>query len=286
MKKTRLFICLLVAVVMAVPSLANATLLAQKSFQTSGTGGSGGSGGSGTSSVDMTYQYFQSGDGWGWAGGAIAVNGAAMQHRSTGQINAANVTLRFNLGATVDALNTQYGAGAWTIANPVLTFSSSGAVQGNSRFVTGAGTFDIYWVGNDNWAQSKGTATDRQLNPVYAASAATLSTWAGTLGLLSSATYTLDSTGYFGVTQSLGLNSLFVNDVLTAQAASNPGLTLYLMSTSDELGMVIFNGGQGQALPTLSFDVVSAPVPIPAAVWMLGSGLAGLVGMRRRLFRK
>ncbi len=30
----------------------------------------------------------------------------------------------------------------------------------------------------------------------------------------------------------------------------------------------------------------TAPVPIPAAVWMLGSGLAGLVGMRRRLFKK
>jgi T5SS/PEP-CTERM-associated repeat protein len=30
----------------------------------------------------------------------------------------------------------------------------------------------------------------------------------------------------------------------------------------------------------------SAPVPIPAAVWMLGPALAGLVGMRRRLFKK
>jgi T5SS/PEP-CTERM-associated repeat protein len=30
----------------------------------------------------------------------------------------------------------------------------------------------------------------------------------------------------------------------------------------------------------------TAPVPIPGAVWLLGSGLAGLVGMRRRLFRK
>jgi T5SS/PEP-CTERM-associated repeat protein len=30
----------------------------------------------------------------------------------------------------------------------------------------------------------------------------------------------------------------------------------------------------------------AAPVPVPAAVWLLGSGLAGLVGMRRRLFKK
>jgi len=28
---------------------------------------------------------------------------------------------------------------------------------------------------------------------------------------------------------------------------------------------------------------VSAPVPVPAAIWLLGSGLIGLVGIRRRM---
>jgi len=34
-----------------------------------------------------------------------------------------------------------------------------------------------------------------------------------------------------------------------------------------------------------AFEAASAPVPIPAAVWLLGSGLVGLIGIRRR-FRK
>lgn len=35
------------------------------------------------------------------------------------------------------------------------------------------------------------------------------------------------------------------------------------------------------AVDNLTFD--TAPVPIPAAVWLLGSGLVGLIGLRRRM---
>jgi hypothetical protein len=38
-------------------------------------------------------------------------------------------------------------------------------------------------------------------------------------------------------------------------------------------------GGAG-FFDTVSFDV--APVPVPAAVWLFGSGLLGLVGVARR----
>jgi len=38
----------------------------------------------------------------------------------------------------------------------------------------------------------------------------------------------------------------------------------------------------GDAGPTAPYAAAPAPVPVPAAVWLLGSGLAGLIGMRRR----
>jgi hypothetical protein len=38
-----------------------------------------------------------------------------------------------------------------------------------------------------------------------------------------------------------------------------------------------------QHLATLNVETTgTAPVPVPAAVWLLGSGLAGLAGLRRR----
>jgi hypothetical protein len=58
------------------------------------------------------------------------------------------------------------------------------------------------------------------------------------------------------------------------------------MSTADTLGMIIFTGGQGQALPTLSFDVVSVtPVPEPESIslFLAGLGVIGAIVRRRRV---
>jgi hypothetical protein len=246
---------------------------------------SGGAGGSGASTTDMVFAQFGS-DGWGWAGGAGGVQGTAAVTNTGGASAAANETLKFNVGTKVDELNATYGADNWTIANPVLTFASSYNIQNNSRFGRGSGSFDIYWVGKDDWAQSRGTLDDKQLNPIYASNAVDLLTWSGTQSLLGSETFTmpLGGSGYVNLAFGLSTTSLFVQDILSTSATgANQSASLYLMGMSDSLGMIIFSGGQGQMLPTLSFDVVAVPEP---ATWcLMAGGSAMFLFVRRQLGR-
>lgn len=248
--------------------------------------GSGGLGGAGSTASDMIFSSYSAVDGWGWAGGAGGVQGSLSKTNTGANALAANEAFSFNVGSIADSLNTTYGAGNWSIANATLSFTSSYSVQNNSRFGVGSGTFDIFWTENDNWAQSKGTPTDRQLNPVYATNAADLESWAGDASLLASATFAVPAggSGYVSLSYNLASDSSFISDILSASASSNKAASLYLMSTADTLGMIIFTGGQGQALPTLSFDVVSVTaVPEPESAFMLLAGL-GLIGaaVRRR----
>lgn len=250
--------------------------------------GSGGAGGAGSTASDMIFSNYSAVDGWGWAGGAGGVQGNRSKTNTGANALAANEALSFNVGSIVDSLNTTYGAGNWNVANASLSFTSSYSVQNNSRFGVGSGTFDIYWMGKDDWAQSKGTPTDRQLNPVYASNATALENWAGSTSLLASATFAVPAggTGYVNLSYNLASDSSFFSDILSASASgSNKETSFYLMSTASTLGMIIFTGGQGQALPTLSFDVVSVtPVPEPEsmALFLAGLGVIGATVRRRR----
>lgn len=55
---------------------------------------------------------------------------------------------------------------------------------------------------------------------------------------------------------------------------------IYLDAYNEESNGINWEGDASLSLLT-SVDVASSPVPIPAAVWLLGSGLLGLGAMRR-----
>jgi hypothetical protein len=59
--------------------------------------------------------------------------------------------------------------------------------------------------------------------------------------------------------------------------------TLSLLA-GEQLSIMVNAGGAGGPAVNLT-NINASPVPIPAAAWLLGSGLIGLVGLRRR-FKK
>lgn len=73
-------------------------------------------------------------------------------------------------------------------------------------------------------------------------------------------------------------------------ATYNPNGTISLIST-DVISDLFPTGSGAPGHPTIdgptdgfsyTFDLLLTPVPVPAAIWLFGSGLIGLIGMARR----
>ncbi len=310
MRKLTVSACLLAAAIWLLPVIVQSQVLDHKSFSIVGGGGQTGEA---RNTCDMFYLTQFGTDGYSWSGGAVGVQGGGSQTLMSSidkpvYAVPANVTFKFDIGATVDALNTQYGAGNWTIANPTLYLQYT-LYANNKRFGAGAGTFDIFWVANDSWYQD-GTVRDR--NPLYASTAAALSAWSGGQALLTSVSYPWSTPNYTGtyndlqtdawatdkggdrqakVTYSLAADPAapdlqLVGDVVSATAASKPYVSLYLMATSPTIGMTIFTGGGG-VLPSFNFDVVRATaqgsyISVDDTAWAFDATLANNVSGAQR----
>jgi hypothetical protein len=234
--------------------------------------------------------------------GAVGLQGAQSGNLSTNVTPpAADVAMKFNIGATVDSLNSTYGAGNWAIANPKISFQYT-YYANNGIFGGGAGSFETYWVANDNWAFGNGASAGNSFgsneyvagtDPVFAADATALTAWAGTAVDLGATTYNwlspANNPNYAGwstdkaganqgiLTVNLPTDSTLIGDMMSATAGSNPNVSFYMIPNDNTLGLTIFTGG-GSSEPTLTFDVVSVPEPASLGV----CGLAGIVLMRRR----
>ena len=115
-----------------------------------------------------------------------------------------------------------------------------------------------YYVDSDSWSETSLTWNNR---PGIGASIGTNSTTgAGSTGWL-----TWDLT-------------------LSPQMLSDQTLSIALNEATSGTNIHYFwsqTGQSGSYKPYL--DVQTAPVPIPGAIWLLGSGLIGIVGIRRKL---
>jgi hypothetical protein len=219
------------------------------------------------------------------------------------------VAMKFNIASVVNTLNTTYGAGNWTIANPKLTMQYT-YYANNSVLGGGAGGFKTYVVQNNSWQFSNiGSGSAGMFNgyqsgtdPIYATDATTLATWSGGQADLGNTAYnwlsppgvnvgpSTTNPNYSGwstdksgqnqglLSANLALDPLLVGDVTSASAA-NPNVSFYMMPNDNTLGLTIFTGG-GTSVPTFGFDVVSAPEPTCGAALLTACSF--LLRRRRR----
>jgi hypothetical protein len=78
----------------------------------------------------------------------------------------------------------------------------------------------------------------------------------------------------------IGNNTSLSNWGLSARTLSNNSVDLWGWDADLD---AFFGNGDGINVPVYPFQAADAsPVPLPAAVWLLGGGLAGLMGFRQR----
>ncbi len=178
----------------------------------------------------------------------------------------------------VAAFNAQYGAGNWTITGVTMTLASNWYVQGiqpnNDDFnEVASGNFTLSTI-----ATNPGLSTVTW-NSLQALLPTTTTTSAGTFTWTAQPVGTTNNTG----TEPNVTYNLTDNPTLVAALLS--GEVYFLGTAADSQVGYVFNTANRVAPEiTITADANSdlAPVPVPPALWLFGSGIAGLGFIRRR----
>ena len=168
---------------------------------------------------------------------------------------------------------------------PAATITIEEMVFGGSYVATGtlndAGTGQINSY--DPFSFFPWTATQQNWFDTHSSTI----TWAGgtSTGAIGAFTYTFHLTGnqvaagtYFDWNTNLGIPILTIFDCPVSGGGACTGNTLPMVTNPFPGAQPGFNGSTLDDFPISG----GSPVPIPAAVWLFGSGLLGLIGLVRR----
>jgi len=189
--------------------------------------------------------------------------------------------IKFNLDGAVTLFNSTYGAGNWQVTGASLSlnsnFGTQGAQPGNVLFNSAnGGLFNIQWLSNNSWVEgTNGGGGGPGFPTTTAVSFQSIpSLLSGPTSSLGTFLYTLPGNNVY-VTYNLPLDPNLVGNV-----SAGGDLSLFLTPADNQIGYLMAARSAGTTNP--QFIVTAAPVPIPTAIWLFGSGLIGLVGFARR----
>jgi hypothetical protein len=144
----------------------------------------------------------------------------------------------------------------------------------------------IYDVGNVTSGLASASVSDTSLSAGYTGTGTP--TARANMTWLASADTTFRLTFDYAITNASSFQVMGLNldtfavpfNIITASGSGHFDQTLSLL-TGEQLFIEVKASGPGTVNVT-NINSNASAVPIPAAVWLLGSGLIGLVGLRRR----
>jgi hypothetical protein len=245
----------------------------------------------------------------------IGIGPSAVLNNNTGGVldNTSNILingiLNNNVGATLNSSGSLYN---YTILNNSGTLTNQGSISGGGTYTQTAGQTVNNGSMSQNSVQIKGGALSGYgvINaPVTLGSGAILTPGSSAGTLTINGSYTQNALGTLQVellNNSVGgYDRLVVSGLVTLDGAINLSLLDgYTINDLDTFSILHYGSKSGAFTNWLGLDPTgplyftydygdhdltltahTATVPVPPAVWLLGSGLIGLVGLRRK-FRK